>query len=82
MDEQQIAAMHQEIMNRVPVEKTWSVGGRDGQGAARMTMRMPDVTITDGEGRHIVLTPGQSAVIGRYMSETLDWLEEFDPESA
>jgi hypothetical protein len=77
MDDQLIAQVHREMMDRTPLSKTWTVESHDNQGPAIMTMRMPDITITDAEGRHIVLTAKQCAVLGSYMTDTLEWIEGF-----
>ncbi|PPK70241.1 hypothetical protein V5P93_000881 [Actinokineospora auranticolor] len=77
-DAARVAEIHQKIMDRLPVSRTWAVPADEHGGAAIMTMRMPDITITDATGAHIVLTAKQCAVLGRYMSNTIDWMESFD----
>jgi hypothetical protein len=39
------------------VEKTWQVPAYEGCGPVTMTLRLPEVTITDSEGRYIVISP-------------------------
>jgi hypothetical protein len=37
---------------------------------------MPEVTITDSEGRHIVISPQQAEVVGPRMEDIGRWLED------
>ncbi|WP_152552263.1 hypothetical protein [Actinokineospora spheciospongiae] len=75
--------LHRALMDRAPAERTWRVPGHDGVPEALMTLRMPDVTITDGEGRSVVLSPKQSAVVGHYLSMVMDWIDvDLDPSDA
>ncbi|WP_156754786.1 hypothetical protein [Actinokineospora pegani] len=67
--------LHRAIMKHAPLERTWRVPGHDGVPEALMTLRMPDVTITDGQGRSVVLSPKQSAVVGHYLSSVMDWID-------
>jgi hypothetical protein len=67
------------------VEKTWQVPPYEGLGPVTMTLRLPEVTITDAEGRYIVISPRQSGLVGMRMAAINDWLrygdEEFPPKN-
>jgi hypothetical protein len=69
---------HHKVMNTTPVQKTWTVPRHGTFGPVRMTMRMPDVTVTDGEGRSIVLTPQQSTLLGLWLTDAMDWLRDLE----
>jgi hypothetical protein len=65
------------------VEKTWQVPAYEGLGPVTMTLRLPEVTITDSEGRYVVISPRQSGVVSMRMAAINDWLrygdEDFPP---
>lgn len=67
------------------VEKTWQVPAYEGVGPVTMTLRLPEVTITDSEGRYIVISPRQSGVVSMRMAAINDWLrygdEDFPPRN-
>jgi len=56
------------------VDKTWRVPAYEGAGPVVMTLRLPEVTITDSEGRFIVISPRQSELVSTRMSNISDWL--------
>ena len=67
------------------VDKTWEVPAYEGLGPVTMTLRLPEVTITDAEGRYIVISPRQSGLVGMRMAAINDWLrygdEDFPPKN-
>jgi len=56
------------------VDKTWQVPAYEGAGPVTMTLRLPEVTITDSEGRFIVISPRQSELVSATMSDIAEWL--------
>jgi hypothetical protein len=66
------------------VEKTWQVPAYEGSGPVTMTLRLPEVTITDSEGRYVVISPRQSGLVGMRMAAINDWLrygdEDYQPK--
>ncbi len=54
-------------MSETVIEKTWIVPAHSGKGPVTVTLRLPEVTITDSEGRHIVISPEQAEVVGSKM---------------
>ena len=44
--------------------KVWTIPGYEGSGPVTMTLRIPDVRISDSEGRFIIVSPRQSAIVG------------------
>jgi hypothetical protein len=62
------------------VEKTWRVPAYEGSGPVTMTLRLPEVTITDSEGRYIVISPRQSGLVGMRIAAINDWLRYGDED--
>ncbi len=62
------------IMSETVVEKTWEIPAHGGKGPVTVMLRMPEVTITDSQGRHIVISPEQSDLVGAKMSYISDWI--------
>lgn len=60
------------------VDKTWTVPACEGSGPVTMTLRLPEVRITDAEGRFIVISPRQSELVGSRMTDITDWLRYGD----
>ncbi len=71
-----IAEIERGIMSETVVEKTWQVPAHSGKGPVTITLRMPEVTITDSEGRSIVIAPEQADIVGGRMSDISCWLED------
>ena len=44
--------------------------------ARSTTLRMPEVTVTDSQGRQIVISPEQADLVGCKMSSISDWIRE------
>jgi hypothetical protein len=64
------------IMSETVVEKTWEIPAHGGKGPVTVTLRMPEVTITDSQGRHIVISPEQADLVGCKMSYISDWIRD------
>ncbi len=58
------------------VEKTWEVPAHSGKGPVTITLRMPEVTIADSQGRHIVISPEQADIVSSKMEDIACWLED------
>jgi hypothetical protein len=56
-------------------EKVWRIPGYEGTGPITMTLRLPEVTISDSDGRHIVISPRQSAIVSSQLGCINDWLQ-------
>ena len=66
---------HRTAVGQPPAARTWRIPGPDGAPEAMMTVRFPDVTITDTEGRSVVLSPEQSVIMGHQIIGALEWIE-------
>ncbi|MGH3528174.1 MAG: hypothetical protein ACRDQI_18920 [Pseudonocardiaceae bacterium] len=64
------------IMSEAVVEKTWQVPAHRGKGPVTITLRMPEVTITDSQGRHIVISPEQADILSSKVGDIAYWLED------
>jgi hypothetical protein len=62
------------------IERTWRVPASEGYGPVFMTMRIPEVTITDSAGRFIVISPSQSDVVSARLANINDWLRHGDAD--
>ena len=51
------------IMSEAVVEKIWQVPAHSGKGPVTITLRPSEVTITDSQGRHIVISPEQADIL-------------------
>lgn len=71
-----LAEIERKAMSETVIEKTWEVPAHSGKGPVTITLRMPEVTITDSEGRHIVISPEQAEVVGSKMDAIACWLED------
>ncbi|MGH3753721.1 MAG: hypothetical protein ACRDRP_13685 [Pseudonocardiaceae bacterium] len=68
--------IERKFMSEAVVEKTWEVPAHGGKGPVTITLRMPEVTITDSQGRHIVISPGQADIVSSKMSDIAYWFED------
>jgi hypothetical protein len=59
-------------------EKLWHIPACEGSGPIVMTLKVPDVTITDSQGRFIVISPRQSAIVSSRLESINDWLQYGD----
>jgi hypothetical protein len=64
------------------VDKTWKVPAYEGSGPVTLTLRLPEVTVTDSEGRYIVISPRQSEAVSSHMASISDWLRYGDEDYA
>ncbi|MGH3909047.1 MAG: hypothetical protein ACRDTE_33450 [Pseudonocardiaceae bacterium] len=58
------------------VEKAWQIPAHGGKGPVTITMRMPEVTITDSHGRYIVISPEQVELVSDTMGDIGYWIED------
>lgn len=63
-------------MSETVVEKTWEVPAHGGKGPVTVTLRMPEVRVTDSEGRHIVISPEQADIVGGKLGDIAGWIED------
>jgi hypothetical protein len=75
------AEIERRVMSETVVEKTWQIPAHGGRGPGTITLRMPEVTITDSEGRYIVISPAQADVVSSRMGDIADWIDEGPDES-
>jgi hypothetical protein len=62
------------------VDKTWEVPAYEGLGPVTMTLRLPEVKITDSEGRYIIISPRQSDLVSVRMAGISEWLRYGDED--
>ena len=62
--------------------KVWTIPAYEGSGPVTMTLRIPDVRIADSEGRFIIVSPRQSAIVGSRLESINDWLQYGEEEDA
>ncbi|MGH3986527.1 MAG: hypothetical protein ACRDTZ_04320 [Pseudonocardiaceae bacterium] len=68
--------IERKVMSQAVVVKTWEVPAHGGKGPVTVTLRMPDVTITDSQGRHIVISPEQADLVSSKMGDIAYWFED------
>ncbi|MGH3888456.1 MAG: hypothetical protein ACRDSZ_18155 [Pseudonocardiaceae bacterium] len=71
-----IVDVERRIMSETVVEKTWEVPAHGGKGPVTIALRMPEVTITDSEGRHIVISPEQADIVSARVGDIAYWIED------
>ncbi len=64
------------MMSETVVEKTWEIPAHGGKGPVTITLRMPEVTITDSEGRYIVIAPEQADIVSTRVGDIAYWIED------
>jgi hypothetical protein len=72
----ELAEIERRIMSEAVVEKTWEVPAHSGKGPVTIKLRLPEVTITDSEGRYIVISPEQADIVSSRMEDIACWLED------
>jgi hypothetical protein len=72
----ELAEVERRIMSEAVVEKTWEVPAHSGKGPVTIKLRLPEVTITDSEGRYIVISPEQADIVSSRMEDIACWLED------
>ncbi|MGH3779144.1 MAG: hypothetical protein ACRDRO_00570 [Pseudonocardiaceae bacterium] len=68
--------IERKIMDATVVEKTWEIPAHNGKGPVTVAPRMPDVTVTDSEGRHIVTSPQQTDMVSSRMIDIGWWIDD------
>jgi len=68
--------IERKVMSETVVEKTWEIPAHGGKGPLTIALRLPEVTITDSQGRHIVISPEQADLVSVKMSYIVDWILE------
>ncbi|MGH3779344.1 MAG: hypothetical protein ACRDRO_01630 [Pseudonocardiaceae bacterium] len=68
--------LERKIMSETVVEKTWEIPAQGGKGPVTVALRMPDVTIIDSQGRHIVVSPEQADLVSAKMGYIVDWIQD------
>ncbi|MGH3857714.1 MAG: hypothetical protein ACRDR6_30335 [Pseudonocardiaceae bacterium] len=63
-------------MSATVVEKTWEIPAHGDKGPVTIALRMPEVTITDSQGRHIVIAPEQADLVASKMSNIVYWIQD------
>ena len=63
-------------MDATVVEKTWQIAAHGGKGPVTITLRMPEVKITDSEGRYILIAPHQADVVSSRMGDIAYWIND------
>ncbi|MGQ0778973.1 MAG: hypothetical protein ACT4NY_31940 [Pseudonocardiales bacterium] len=78
MDKPEInrADIERKFMDETVVEKTWEIPAHGGKGPVTITLRMPEVTITDSQGRHIVISPEQAELVSTRVGDIAYWIED------
>ncbi len=61
-------------MSETVVEKTWEIPAHGGKGPVTVTLRVPEVTVTDSRGRHIVISPEQADLVSAKLGYIADWI--------
>lgn len=72
----ELAEIERRIMSEAVVEKTWEVPAHSGKGPITIKLRLPEVTITDSEGRYIVISPEQADIVSSRMEDIACWMED------
>lgn len=70
-----LAEIERTVMSQTAVEKTWQIAAHGGKGPLTITLRIPEVTITDAEGRYIVISPQQADIVSSQMGDIAYWME-------
>jgi hypothetical protein len=60
--------------------KVWTIPAFEGSGPVTLTLRVPEVRISDSEGRFIIVSPRQSAIVASRLESINDWLQYGDEE--
>ncbi|MEV0700470.1 hypothetical protein AB0I53_21505 [Saccharopolyspora sp. NPDC050389] len=60
------------IMSEAAQEKTWQIPAQGSKGPVTVALRIPEVRVTDSNGRHIVIGPEQADLLGSKLSNISD----------
>lgn len=55
--------------------KVWTIPAAEGLGPVTMTLQIPEVRISDSEGRYIIISPRQTAIVSDRLESIDDWLQ-------
>lgn len=55
--------------------KVWTIPACERLGPVTMTLRIPEVRISDSEGRYIIISPKQTAIVSDRLESIDDWLQ-------
>jgi hypothetical protein len=66
------------LMDETTVDKAWTVPARADKGTVTIALRLPEVRVTDSEGRQIVLAPEQAELVSSKLGNIADWLHHGD----
>ncbi|MGH3902456.1 MAG: hypothetical protein ACRDTA_30210 [Pseudonocardiaceae bacterium] len=72
------AEIERKIMSETVVEKTREIPAHGGKKPVTITLRIPEVTVTDSQGRHIVISPEQAEPVRAKMDYVADWIDDCD----
>ncbi|GGP63635.1 hypothetical protein [Saccharothrix coeruleofusca] len=72
MDEQR----HVEEMEKLATTRKWVVPAHLDHGPVTVELAMPEVRVTDSQGRFIVITPGQAELVGRRLDDAATWMSQ------
>jgi hypothetical protein len=62
-------------MAKQATEKVWTIPACEGLGPVTMTLQIPEVRIADSQGRYIVISPKQTAIVSDRLESIDDWLQ-------
>ena len=74
------AEIDRKAMDEVVVEKTWQIPAHGEKGPLTVTVRMPAVTITDSQNRHIVISPEQADLVSSRLQDISWWIRDGDSD--
>ncbi len=78
--ERQRAERELRLINETPKEKIWRIPPHDGREPVTVAVHLPEVHVTDAEGRQIVISPEQADRLGSKLGNINDWLQHGDEE--
>ncbi len=71
-----VAEIEREIMSDTVVEKIWQIAAHGDKGPITISLRMPEVRITDSDGRHILIAPQQADIVSSRLSDIAYWIDD------
>lgn len=78
--ERQRTQIEARIMDEAVNEKKWHIASHAGHGPVTIALRIPEVRVTDAEGREIVIAPKQAGLVAMKLGNIDDWLQNGDAE--
>ena len=70
--------LDRKTMSEQATIKVWKIPAYEGSGPVTMLLRVPEVRISDSEGRFIIISPRQSVLVGNRLESINDWLQYGD----